>query len=47
MLMGQVLLWVYRRYIRYMVAGAILGCVVVNVILHLGAGLRYLCEEGG
>jgi len=41
----QVLLWLYRRYIRYMVAGAILSCLAVNVTLHLGAGLRYLCEE--
>jgi len=44
-MIGQVMSWAYKRYVRYIAAGVLLGCLVVNVTLQLGAGLRYICEE--
>ena len=45
MKIGQIMSWMYKRYIKYIVTGVLLGCVVANVTLHLGAELRYICEE--
>ncbi|XP_068201970.1 uncharacterized protein [Palaemon carinicauda] len=41
----QIAAWVVRKYIRFLVLGALSACAMLNVALHAGAGLQYYCEE--
>lgn len=43
---SQILAWTLKRYVRYIAIGTLAMCAAVNVALHAGAGLQYICEEG-
>ncbi|XP_064108654.1 uncharacterized protein LOC135217015 [Macrobrachium nipponense] len=40
----QIASWVVRKYIRFLLLGAVSACAMLNLALHAGAGLQYYCE---
>ncbi|XP_047493582.1 uncharacterized protein LOC125042159 [Penaeus chinensis] len=43
--MEQMMSWVVRKYVKFLVLGALSSCALVNVALHAGAGMQYYCQE--
>ncbi|XP_071514231.1 uncharacterized protein [Panulirus ornatus] len=38
-------LWVMRKYVKFLVLGALSSCALLNLALHAGAGLQYYCQD--
>ncbi|XP_071515864.1 uncharacterized protein [Panulirus ornatus] len=43
--MEQMVSWVIRKYIKFLVLGALSSCALLNLALHAGAGLQYYCQD--
>nr|XP_053626227.1 uncharacterized protein LOC128684122 [Cherax quadricarinatus] len=41
----QTVSWVMRKYVRFLVVGALTTCTILNLALHAGAGLQYYCRQ--
>ncbi|XP_071515851.1 uncharacterized protein [Panulirus ornatus] len=37
--------WVMRKYVKFLVLGALSSCALLNLALHAGAGLQYYCQD--
>nr|XP_053626228.1 uncharacterized protein LOC128684123 [Cherax quadricarinatus] len=41
----QTVSWVMRKYVRFLVVGALTTCTILNLALHAGTGLQYYCRQ--
>ncbi|XP_042889229.1 uncharacterized protein LOC122264423 [Penaeus japonicus] len=41
----QMMYWIMRKYVKFLVLGALSSCALLNVALHAGAGMQYYCQE--
>ncbi|XP_069949656.1 uncharacterized protein [Cherax quadricarinatus] len=41
----QTVSWIMRKYVRFLVVGALTTCTILNLALHAGTGLQYYCRQ--
>lgn len=37
--------WIVRKYVKFLLLGALSACAMLNLALHAGTGLQYYCQE--